>query len=232
MIVDSAKVEVDFLKVTGGVSPLPIFGGFQVYVAETCGARGIGEDQQAFIDRALAVFAAVESHGVELELSQGVALDGQPYLADSDAQVLASGAAVKPSLAFALLEQAIGVTARGGMIHATPGTVAIAEAQGWYFDVRGQKLYSRGNGTPIVNGTGYIGARPAGEAAPTETKWWAFATGPVDIRRGPVEILPGTVREALNRETNEITYRVERNYVVDWDTVLQAAVLVDATLSP
>jgi len=28
---------------------------------------------------------------------------------------------------------------------------------------------------------------------------------------------------------NEITYRVERDYLVDWDTALQAGVLVDVT---
>lgn len=218
------------LKVTGGIIPLPIFGGFQVYVAETCQARGIGEDQQAFVNRALAVFAAVESHGVELELAQGIVLDDNPYFADAEATILAAGAAVKPSVGFALLEEAIGATARAGVIHATPGTIGVWESQGWFSDVKGQKLYSRGSGTPIVNGTGYIGAQPDGEAAPTATKSWAFATGPIDIRRGRVDILPEAVREALNRETNEITYRVERNYVVDWDTVLQAAVLVDWTL--
>ena len=56
------------------------------------------------------------------------------------------------------------------------------------------------------------------------------ATGPIDIRRGDVEVLPPVIRQTLDRRTNVITYRVERDYLVDWDTVLQAAVLVDRTL--
>lgn len=218
------------LKVEGGVIPLPIFGGFQVYVAETCQSRGIGPDQQAFMDRALAVFAAVESHGVELELSQGIVLDEQPFFCDAERTLLAGGAAVKPAVGLALLEQAIGATARGGMLHATPGTVAMWDSLGYTLDVKGQKLVSRANGTPISVGTGYIGAQPDGGTAPTETKSWAFATGPIDVRRGRVEVLPDNVKEALNRSTNQITYRVERNYVVDWDTVLQAAVYIDWAL--
>ena len=40
-------------------------------------------------------------------------------------------------------------------------------------------------------------------------------------------MLPENVAEALERQTNLITYRAERTYVVDWDLCLQAAVLVD-----
>ena len=35
------------------------------------------------------------------------------------------------------------------------------------------------------------------------------------------------LREALDRETNFVVYRAEKTFVVEWDTELQAAVLVN-----
>lgn len=216
-------------KQTGGVIPLPVFGAFQVYLAETCQAKGIGLDQQRFIDRATAVFGAVESFGVELEFVSGVALHGDsPYLADAEMVALNSGAATESSEALALLEKAIGETGRGGVIHATPETIIAWARDFIIYEKAGLGLVTP-NGTRVVSGTGYIGAHPVGQAVAGASQAWAFATGPVQIRRGGLDILPGTVKEALNRETNEITYRVERDYLVDWDTVLQAGVLVDRT---
>jgi hypothetical protein len=222
-------------KAEGAVIPIPVFGGFQVYLAETCTMRGLpnvgGEkDQDAFVARATAAFAAVESHGVELVLASGTFMEDEPYLGDTDLDILNGGAATGPIPALCLLEQAIGKTGRGGTIHADPGTVTAWESTGFTLDKVGGKLVTRACGTPIAVGTGYIGTKPDAGAAPTAEQGWAFATGPVTVRRGDVEVVPGTIKEALNRTTNEITYRVERDYLVDWDTVLQAGVLVGWTL--
>ena len=226
-------------KVEGGVIPIPIFDAFQVYVSETCTARGLPvaagvKDQDAFVARATATFTATESHGVELALVNGVDLDS-PYLTDADVDILNGGAAASPTVALALLEEAIGATARGGVVHATPGTATAWESTGFTFDRvggygLGSKVILRSTGTPIAVGTGYIGSQPEGGAAPTATKAWAYATGPLTVRRGTLDIVPGTLKEALDRSDNTITYRAERDYLIDWDTVLQAAVLVDWTL--
>lgn len=226
-------------KMEGGIIPIPVFNAFTVYLAESCGSRGVGaipnveEAQARFVARAEAVFAAVEAQAVELEFSQGLSLPGNPFLADGEGTPLAGGAAVGPVEALCLLEDAIAETGRGGVIHATPGTVTAWESTGFTLDKSGSVLYTRACGTPVVVGTGYLGADPQGQAEAADGQAWAYATGPVQIRRAPtIEILPARIEQALDRETNLITYRAERDYLVDWDTVLQAEVLIDRSICP
>lgn len=226
-------------KLVGGIIPIPIFNAFTVYLAETCQSKGIGaipnieEAQARFEARAEAVFAAVEAQAVELEFSQGFAVPSNPFLADGEGVPLNSGAATDPIEALALLEDAIADTGRGGVIHATPATVTAWESTGFTLDRVGTILTTRACGTPIVVGTGYLDANPFNVADPGPRQAWAFATGPVQIRRSPnLTILPERVDQAINTATNEITYRVERDYLVDWDTVLQAEVLVDRSICP
>jgi hypothetical protein len=218
-------------KFEGGVIPIAVFNAFQVYVAETCTARGAGVDQiERFQARATAVFAATESYGVEHVLASGLFGSSGPYLADSAATLLLAGAPTGSIEALCQLEQAIGVTQRGGVIHADPATVTSWESTGFTLDKVAGKLVTRACGTPIVVGTGYIGSKPSSGNAATAKQGWAYATGPVDIRRGDVEILPATIKQTLDRTDNTLTFRVERDYLVDWDVVLQAAILVDRTL--
>lgn len=204
------------------------FQAFGVYLADQCAGRGIGTDE-ALTGRARAAFAAVEQYAVEQEFASGTLMPANPYLADGNADVLAAGAAVGLVEALALLELEIGDTGKAGIIHADRGIVA-----GWSslgaLRVAGQRLETF-NGTPVASGGGYRGVAPDGEAAPSSDQGWAFATGPVEIRRSDeIEILPGSIAEALDRTTNLITYLAERNYLVDWDTQLQAAVLADRSL--
>ena len=215
-------------KFEGGVIPIPLFDAFQVYVAETCTARSVNvENIDEYIARAIAVFAAVESYGIEHVLAAGLFGSSNPHLTDANAHLLNSGAATNAIEALCLLEDAIGTTERGGTIHASPAVVTAWESTGFTLDKNGAKLTTRACGTPIVVGTGYIGTHPSAGSAPVAKQGWAYATGPIDIRRGDVITNPPQLRQALDRTTNEVTYRVERDYLVDWDTVLQAAVLVD-----
>jgi hypothetical protein len=218
-------------KFEGGVSPIPIFNAFQVYVSETCTARSANlQDPQEFIARAQAVFAATESHGVEHVLAAGLFGGSSPYLADASANLLDGGAAQSLTESLCALEDAIAETQRGGVIHATAGTVTGWESLGFTLDRVGPTLVTRACQTPIVVGTGYAHVHPDSGSVAGAKQAWAFATGPVDVRRGTVEVLPPLVKQALDRSDNTITYRVERDYLVDWDTVLQAAVLVDRTI--
>jgi hypothetical protein len=49
----------------------------------------------------------------------------------------------------------------------------------------------------------------------------------VEIRRGELVMLTQDVAQAFDRENNLYTFYAERNYLVTWDTALQAAVLID-----
>lgn len=204
---------------------LPIFGPFAAYVAETCSSISI-RSQEDFRERARLVLDATESMAVERQLLLDVFSTGSPYIGDGNATILGGGA-VDPIEGLALLEDAIGGTGRQGLIHASPSTLASWDGLGAEIVERDGKLYTR-RGTPIAVGDGYIGTNPDGEAAPGSTQAWAYATGPVVVYRArDIFMLPDNVREALNRDTNVITYRAERPFVAWWDTALQAAVLID-----
>ncbi len=226
------------VKSTGTSIPNPLFDAFTVYLAAQCTTASVftakldGETQdeyqsrmqQAFVDRALQSFGAAESWAVEREFSQGLILPGNPFLGDANAVVLAGGVAQKPRVALSYLANAIGQTGQAGIVHADPATIV---AWGEFFiRPEGEKLLTM-EGSDIVRGSGYVGADVVGQSALAAGTSWAFATGLVDIRRSAPFIVPGDISEALDRGDNTINYYVERTYAVDWDTVLQAAVLVD-----
>lgn len=226
------------VKSTGTAIPNPLFDAFTVYLAATCTAASVftgknaGETQdeyqsrmqQAFVDRALQSFGAAESWAVEREFSQGLILPGNPFLGDANAVVLAAGAAQDPRTALSYLANAIGQTGQMGIVHADPATIT---AWGeFYIQASSQSLITI-DGNPIVRGSGYVGAGVVGRTGLADGQSWAFATGLIDIRRTAAFVVPGDISEALDRGDNTISYYVERTYAVDWDTVLQAAVLVD-----
>lgn len=213
-------------KIEGGTVPLPEFGAFTVYVAETCTARGIG-DNEAFMNRAVTALQGLEASLVEHEFATGEKMPENHYLADANVDVL-TGSPLAPLEALAQLENAIAATGKMGVIGTDPGT-AVAWASGCMIEREGATLRSIATGTPIVVGYGYLGTAPDGESEPADTEGWAWATGPIEIRRTGIEVVPGTLSEALDRQINVVTYRAERHYLVDWDTELQTAVLVDRT---
>lgn len=214
-------------KLEGGINALPEFGAFTVYVAETCTARGIGDDE-AFANRAVTALNALEAALVESEFASGDAMPANPYLADATLPNYQTLGTLKAMEALARLENEIGETGKMGMIHTDPAT-ATAWAAGSMVEREGLYLRAIATGTPIVVGYGYIGARPDGEGAPAATSSWAWATGPVQLRRSEVALQPATLSQAMDVMNNTVTYRAERHYLVDWDTELQAAVLVDRT---
>lgn len=220
-------------KHAAAAPPLPTFESFTAYLPETCTSSRI-VSQEAFTARAQLAFAAVESAIYENVLATGGALNGsgQPYMGDANLTVLNAGAATSPMEALALLEEAIGVTRRQGLIHATPDTIIAWTFPGPSIDREGNHLETR-NGTNVVSGDGYINALPDTHAgAITSRQAWAFATGPVEIRReARIRILPDMLSQALDRSENIVTYLAERDALVTWDTALQVGVLVDRSLS-
>lgn len=219
-------------KNDGETPPLPIFSSFTAYLPETCtSSRIVSPDY--FRARAQLAFAAVESAIYENVLAHGGALNAlmQPYLGDSNL-VLLSNAAVSPKEGLALLEDSIGGTHRRGMIHATPATMIAWSFFGEAIQKVGSALQTSG-GNDVVVGDGYIGVLPdAHNGAITSTQAWAFASGPVQVRREPtIRIYPDDLKQALDRAHNIVTYRAERDALVTWDTVLQVGVLIDRSLT-
>lgn len=222
-------------KADGGSVSEPEFGAMVVYLAETCSSFGIWgqnlsneEAQNRFTARATAAMAAVESSAVEAEFMAGAVLGNNPHLADGNGTINTTATSVSNAIAY--LENQIAETGRRGVIHMSPAAATKATVDRLLF-VDGQILHTI-LGTPIVPGYGYVGnSRPAGGApAPTAVQEYMYATGPIEVRRSTMFVLPETVSQALDRRTNTITYRAERYYTVDWDTELQVAVLTDRSI--
>jgi hypothetical protein len=224
-------------KAVGGTVALPEYGGFAVYLAEKCSAFGIWggglseeQAQDRFVARATAALAATEAFAVEQQFMAGVGIGNNPHLADGNGNFPNGDTAVSVMDAFAILEDEIAKTGRRGVIHCTPAMLTKAGQQFLVLDAREGEVVTI-NGTRVVPGYGYVGRTQApGHAAPSAKQAYIYATGPIDVRRTAVEVVPGTVAQALDRSVNTISYLVERGYVVDWDTVLQSGVLADRSL--
>lgn len=217
-----------------GTTPTPPeFAAMTVSEPITCTTQQV-PDEDAFKARAVAVLAATESFAVAREFKTGHRMGGT-YLLDGQGTFPNGDVATRPNHGLQVLEQAIAATGRLGIIHCS---VMLATALlGTGYVVKDNTGVIRTiNGNVVIPDAGYsvdqVG--PPGHAVPGATEEWAFATGPVDIRRSEIFTTPDTLAEALDRglgatggRTNSITYWAERYYVVDWDTALQAGVLID-----
>lgn len=230
-------------KDEGAAIGLPDFGPLVVYLPETCTAAGIWKGgfseeqaQDRFVARATAALDAVESAALEAELMGGGVLGNNPHLADGNGDYPNGNTVTSLVNAIAILENEIAATGRAGWLHMSPAAALTASGKHilWKDDrgPGGAPVLRTVNGTVVIPGYGYVGqSDPSGKPGATGTQEWIYATGPVEVRRSELILLPGTVREALDRSQNTITYRVERAYVVDWDVVLQAAVLSDRCMT-
>lgn len=215
----------------------PQFGAFAAYLAETCTSYKVW-NQDEFKARAIAAFTAVESSIVAREFMTGDGLPANPHLADGTGTFPNGDTATSFWDGVRILEQAIGETGRLGLIHCSPGLLSAAAAKyGWNYwhDDAGQVIRMI-SGTPVIADAGYSdGSTPLGHAAATAGQEWIYATGPIDVRRSEIFTTPDNVAQAVDRgsggatnsRSNSITYRAERYYLIDWDTELHAAVLVD-----
>ncbi len=204
----------------------PEFAALTIVGVESCSTFSI-HNQEEYKARAISVFEAGKSAVIEEQLIAGSFVTA-PYLADSDVDMVNSGTAVGSVAALAALENEIALTRRGGVIITDPA-VATAWTSNYLLEEDAQGTLRTINGTPVIAAHGAVGLRPDGESAPTLGYSWAWATGMIHAFVGDPYVLPEDVKQALERETNLITYRAEAPALVYWDTELQVAVQVDWT---
>ncbi len=208
------------VKTDESEQPNSRFDAFVAYKPVTCSSYSVRDPQELF-DRAESVLDATISAAVENAIAAGV--DTNPFFGDATVSVLNSGTAVSPGVALSYLEEAIGETCRQGMLHFTPAVVSALQAFP-IGDAADLRLITA-NGTPVVSGMGYQDIDTPFLSTPAATQDWAFATGPVRVYLGPIKM--NSVKENLDRSDNTLTFRAERYVLAIWDTVLQAAALVD-----
>jgi hypothetical protein len=221
------------VKAEGTDGPQPEFSSFTAYYPFTCSGIGLGNEAGAerARSRARELLVATEGFQVEQELAIAPSDPTRPHFTTPGLATYPTGGpntAVGPREAMSLLENAIGQTARAGLIHTDPGTFMAWSAWGELVETDGTRAYTH-RGTTVIVGDGYIGVTPG--SALTADEGYAWATGPVRLTRDEIEVL-GPTAQVLNRETNEVTFRAERNYVAYWDTALLAGVRVDRSATP
>lgn len=136
-----------------------------------------------------------------------------------------AGTAVKPRYGLALLEGALGGATIGsvGTIHAPRAVAGILK-----LEQDNNTLFTK-LGNTVVAGTGYSKIGPSGAAAGTN-QYWMYATGPVTVILGDMNITPGEVSQAIDTRVNTIKYYVDRPAAVTWSTSNVYAVLIDLSL--
>lgn len=211
----------------------PQFDSFTAYLPVTCPSWKVSSNPNEFTARAVAAFEAVESSIIAREFLNGIRLPENPHLADGSGLFPNGDAVTSVKNGIAWLEDAIASTGRQGVIHTTPAVTVIASDRLLLDNHSG--VIRTINGTVVIPDAGYVNGRaPTAHTDATGTQEWIYATGPIDIRRQATpSIVPVSEKEALDRtgaltgRPNRVTYRVERDYLVDWDVQLQAAVRVD-----
>lgn len=169
--------------------------------------------------RARAHLLAGEQQSVEYAVWTG---DGgnRPYLADPETVNLGEATCAAQLLAM-LYEHADTAFTGEPVIHMPRPVVP------WLTDhvTRESGRLVTTQGVPIAAGAGYTEANtgPGGTRAP-EGSYWVYATGPVTVRRGPIDNVPSPTSAGFNRRDNTLLALAERQYVVGWDC-LTAAVL-------
>lgn len=78
-------------------------------------------------------------------------------------------------------------------------------------------------GNEIIADPGYPSAAEGGSG------WEIYVTGPVYAKLSGLEIIPDNISDALNRATNSLEYRAQRNHALVWDGCAHAKVQIALT---
>lgn len=203
-----------------------------VEVAERCSTLSTGEEEAEA--RVRVQLAAVSSKLVAEELLKGTVARaaGWPnrYLAHVESDLLGT-VAMAPADALACLEEAIArLTPDGrGVIHASRQIATAWAASTLVVSTGGGSLRTV-LGTPVVADAGYDGTGPqtvpgGPPTPPADGAVWAYATSPMEVLLGPVEVL-----RYVDRASNDVTAVARRLVAVAWDPCCHAAVKINLPL--
>ena len=195
----------------GTADPITVYGSWH--------CQKLGHTLDEIRNRARAHLTGGEQQAVEYALWTGAG-GNQPYFADPTTVDLGEATCAAQLLAI-LYEHADTAFTGEPVLHMPRPVVP------WLADhvTRESGRLVTTQGVPIAAGAGYTEANtgPGGTPAP-DGSYWIYATGPLMVRRGPIEDAPNPTSAGFNTRTNEITALAERQYVVGWDC-LTAAVL-------
>jgi hypothetical protein len=212
------------------------FPGFPVYLGEICTTWSIG-DWETWKARAESALEARTSWALERQLAWATFVDSLsdpvPHLSDAAADLPAGASAVPYRTAVSWADAYLAELGEQGVVHLPPPVVT---ALGFdFFRLSGGTLYTPA-GNAVIVGAGYYGstaddldpaASGAAEAAAGQS--WIFASGLVQYRVGELYAIPEDRSQAIERGSNTVVYRAERDLWVGFDGGRHAAILADWT---
>jgi hypothetical protein len=187
-----------------GDAGLPWVQQFPFGVVAGVRCKPVGSTVDEMRDAARTILRLSEQTAVERAFWRGGVW---PAAVSADARFLAqdptilSATPVNPKAAIGMLEDALAQLTGGvGVIHAPRIASGVLGAD---FGLRqqGPRLMTIVD-TPVAMGAGYDGSGPDGTRPDGQA--WLYATGPVQVTRGPVQDLPsGDARLAVDKTTND-----------------------------
>ena len=200
----------------------------------TLGFRGL--DRIGRISRQL---EGITQKAMEQELWGGVIRTTETHdnlcLSDASATLVNGTTALNPKRALAALEQLIAETSPAGeqgIIHMTRDMAAhlSSNSQMLFHNKDFDHLQTMG-GTPVIVGSGYSGAGPAGVTGETAslTNKWMYATGTVKTYLGDVDVVNDNLAQAydVSGNQNDMKLKAIRPAAVYFDASIHLAVRVD-----
>lgn len=187
---------------------------FVVWAEDHCSLMSGTRANEEYEARARRQLAATESFSVAREFQIGTLrdLDSLANIALKDATVIHPGA-IDPLTAVAELEGALGETFKGrrGMIHVSPTVMTILHAT-YVLERAGQKW---------ITAQGTIVCSDAGYTHEADGFLYAYASGPVAVRLGAVDVpAPFGTLGTIDRTVNDVKLYAQRLALVQVDSVI------------
>jgi hypothetical protein len=174
----------------------------------------LGVDRMAKIKKQL---DAGTQKAVERELWDGLAAkaasNSNVYLSGAQASVVHSGAH-DPYMALFHLEQAISSSPLGeqGVIHMTRDVASVLDTRLVSGMNEDNKVFIQTRlGTPVIVGSGFTGNGPTGDAnaAASISNKWMYATGPIDVHLGKIEVVNENLGQGIDVSTMKNDMRLK-----------------------
>lgn len=203
---------------------------FTVQAEVGCSTMG---KQEEWVEYASAALEVCQNKAIELEFWEGrlarAAGNTNKFLANGDAIDVTPtpGTAVRARYGLALLEGRLAATGCGGRgtIHTPVSVASVLPVK----DRDDDGVLTTTLGNYIIAGDGYTGTGTDG-AATSGSSVWLYATGPVFVRLGDIEIAADDARQYIDTRTNTVNVKAERAASVVWDGCAHYKVLVDLAL--
>lgn len=197
---------------------------YEVVMGIECGTVALKAiDFQGRVTRRIdsATPAAVEAEFWRGDKAQEHALPN-PYLADATTytDVTPGGSGASPLVyGFAILQRALRECLNGpGVLHVTSNTLTLLEASRVISRTASEDVirFYDSFGNRVVAGVGYDGSDDAGAFDVSFDTAWAYATGPVGVALGSIELLDQDY-SAIDPQTNLVTVYGKRTAAAVFD---------------